>query len=250
VEIARRFTDSVEILAMDKLDLALARNRSVALATQPWILSLDPDESIALSALPNLHRLLDDQEAHAYTFHVNNHQKDGPPVMSLAVRLFRNDPKIRYSRPVHETVEQSLMVYAGVVVRPSHITLEHHGYLKDDAFVEGKMVRYFERNREYREEHPEDPMPWFNEAMHLLNEGREEEAASFLSRATRLDPGFLSPRSQLAYLFQERAMRLWQSLLEAMPADHPLRPQAERALGTLSAMTPPRPPVGKARSGG
>ena len=248
-EIARRFTENVEILAMDRLDLAHARNRSVALATQPWILSLDPDESIALSDLPNLHRLLDDQEAHAYTFHVSNHQKDGPPVMSLAVRLFRNDPKIRYSRPVHETVEQSLMVYAGVVVRPSHIALEHHGYLKDDAVVEAKMVRYFERNREYREEHPEDPMPWFNEAMHLLNEGREEEAASFLSRATRLDPGFLSPRSQLAYLFQERAMRSWQSVLEAMPADHPLRPQAERSLNALSAMTPPRPPVGKARSG-
>lgn len=248
--IARRFTDKVETLAMERLDLAHARNRSIALSTQPWILSLDPDETMALSDLPRLQRLLDDVDAHAYSFQVSNHQKDGPPVMSLAIRLFRNDPRIHYSRPVHETVEQSLMAYPGVVVRPSRIALDHHGFLKDDKVVEGKLVRYFERNREYREQHPDDPMPWYNEAMHLLNEGREDEAVSFLSRATRLDPGFLSPRSQLAYLFQERAMRLWHGLLESMPPEHPLRPQAQESLRALAAMTPPRPAVGKARGGG
>lgn len=248
ITIAKRFTDKVESMTMDTFDLAKARNRSIGLATQPWILSLDPDEAIVHDDMPRLQRLLDDLEATAYSFHVRNHQKGVPPVMTLAVRLFRNDKRIFYTRPVHETVEQSLAAHRGATVKPSAIAIEHYGYLKPDAQVEGKIQAYFERNKAYRMRNPEDPLPWFNEALHHLNEGREEEAVSFLTHAMRLDQSFISPRSQLAYLFQERAMRLWQAVYERVPPEHPLRSMAAESASLLRQMTPPRPQVGLART--
>jgi hypothetical protein len=59
--------------------------------------------------------------------------------------------------------------------------------------------------------------------------------------------GFLSPRSQLAYIYQERALGLWRSLVERLAPDHPLREVAQETLEGLSRMTPKRPLVGLRR---
>jgi GT2 family glycosyltransferase len=245
--IARLFTDKVAHFASERLELDRARNQCLGLATQPWILSLDPDEEIALGDLPHLQRLMDDEEVDAYSFPVANHQKEGPPVRTVAIRLFRNDPRIRYSRPVHETVEASLAAHPELVGRPSDIVIQHFGFLKDDDAVERKITRYFERNREYREANPRDAMSWYNEALHHLNEGREEDAIAFLVRAAQLDDSFLSPRSQLAHVYQGRALQLWQSVAAATPPNHPLNAVALEACERLQAITPPRHPVGAAR---
>jgi glycosyltransferase involved in cell wall biosynthesis len=249
LDIARRFTDRIAEVPSEKLALDQLRNRCLTLATQPWILVMDPDEELALSDLPRLQRLMDDLQVHAYTFHVSNHQKEGPPVMTLAMRLFRNDPRIRFSRPVHETVEQSLRAHPELAVRPSHLPIQHYGFLKEDRVVEGKLQRYLEANREYRAANPGDAMSWYNEALHYQNEGNEEEAQRFLRQAIQLDPGFLSPRSQLALILQEQAMRLWSSLLERTPAEHPMYRIALEALELLRRVTPTRTSIGSAREG-
>jgi len=246
-DIAGRFTDRIARMDTGDLDLDVLRNRCLELATRPWILSLDPDEEISLDDLPRLQRLMDDLEVHAYTFQVANHQKERAPILTLAVRLFRNDPRIRYSRPVHETVEQSLKRHPELVVRPAEMAIQHFGFLKPDEQVEQKIERYYRRNRRYREEHPEDPLGWYNEALHLQNEGRADEAMNLLERALELDPAFLSPRSQLAFMLQERALGLWREMLERMPPDHPVRHLAVQNYQTLSSVTPSQPLVGNAR---
>lgn len=209
---------------------------------------MDPDEELASHDLTRLRRLMDDTDVDAYTFQVSNHQKEGPPMMTLAARLFRNDPRIRYSRPVHETVEQCLAAHPALVVHPSNVPLQHYGFLKDDESMEAKLLRYYERNREHRQEHPEDAMGWYNEALHLQNEGREAEAQHFLARAIELDPLFLSPRSQLALMYQEQATRLWSSLVERTSPEHPVHRVALEALELLYRVTPGRPAVGRARA--
>ncbi|WP_437960381.1 hypothetical protein WME76_12545 [Sorangium sp. So ce119] len=57
-----------------------------------------------------------------------------------------------------------------------------------------KLSRYLETNQRMREEDPADPMPWYNEGLHLLNDGRDDEAIAFLERAMVLGQRFLSPR--------------------------------------------------------
>ena len=247
VEIARKFTDRVQIHRTDRLDLAEVRNVGLAMATQPWILSLDPDEEIAQWDLPRLVRLTDDPDAHAYSFEVVNHQKDTPPIMTLAVRLFRNDPRIRYGRPVHETVQPSLEKHPELLVRPSRVPIQHYGFLKDDATVESKLESYLEACQRMREEDPTDPMPWYNEALHLLNDGREEDAILFLERSIALGTRFLSPRTSLAQIYQTRALALWRSVDAELPPDHPVRPAAEDSIAALDRVTPPRTRIGLAR---
>ena len=249
VDVARRFTEHVEQLEADpqELDLGQARNRSLELATQPWVLCLDPDEELWADDLPRLQRLLDDPQCLAYSFEVLNLQKDVAPVVTVAVRLFRNDPRVRFSRPVHETVEQSLRRIPDAVVRPSGISIRHLGFLKEDQQVQRKLDAYYQRNRRYMEQQPDDPMPYYNEALHQLNEGQEEEAERLLVQTLERDPAFLSPRAQLAYILQQRAMRLWRAVLHQSAPDHPLATEARRALDGLAAATPRRPLVGAAR---
>ncbi len=245
IDIARRFTDKIETHRTSRLDLAEVRNVSLALASKPWILSLDPDEEIAHWDFPALVRLTDDLDVHAYGFEIANHQKEGPPVNTIAVRLFRNDPRIRYGRAVHETIQPSLDAHPELVVYPSHVRIQHYGFLKDDRFMEHKLSLYLEANQRMRAEDPTDPMPWYNEGLHLLNDGRDDEAITFFERAILLGPEFLSPRSSLAQIFQFRALALWRSMLRDLPADHPVRTTAEESTAVLERITPPRNVIGE-----
>ncbi|WP_437589204.1 glycosyltransferase [Sorangium sp. So ce1000] len=247
VEIARRFKGRVRVHRTDRLDLAEVRNVGLEMATRPWILSLDPDEELAHWDLPRLVRLMDDLDVHAYSFEIANHQKDGPPVMTIAVRLFRNDARIRYGRAVHETVQPSLDRHPELVVRPSGVEIQHYGFLKDDGIMEEKLSRYLEANQRMREEDPADPMPWYNEGLHLLNDGRDDEAIAFLEKAMMLGQRFLSPRSSLAQIYQHRALALWQSMVAELPPGHPVRPTAEESAAALGRITPARMLVGQAR---
>jgi GT2 family glycosyltransferase/tetratricopeptide (TPR) repeat protein len=249
VEVTRLFTDKIGSFPAEKLELDQTRNQCLEMASQPWILSLDPDESIAVDDFPRLQRLMDDLEVDVYTFDVANHQKDQGPIMTVAARLFRNDPRIRYSRPVHETVEESAVRHPELRFKAAGMLIEHFGFLKDDAQVASKIRRYFERNREYREQSPDDPMPWYNEALTYLNEGREEDAVAFFRKAIELDPDFLSARSQLAYIYQERAMELWRSLGARTPPGHPMHARAENAFRALEGITPQRPVIGRNPNG-
>jgi glycosyltransferase involved in cell wall biosynthesis len=248
LEIAGLFTDKVEHFDMPGLELAQARNRSLALAEQPWILSLDPDEEIAFWDFPKLQRMTDDLETHAYTFEVINYQKEGAPIITNNIRLFRNDRRIYYTHPVHETVERSLQHFSEAVIKPADLPLHHFGYLKEDRQIQQKLEAYLVRNKAYREANPHDPLPWFNEALHYLNEGNYQEAIFFLNKSLELDPDFTAPYGQLAYINQEHAICLWDNLLQRMPPDHPGRPQAQQTLDNLQNLTPPRRLVGEARA--
>ena len=249
LRIAERFTDRITRQQAAELDLAAARNQSLQMARCPWILSLDPDEQIALDDLPALQRLTDDEEAQAFVFAVDNHQKDTPPVVTSAIRLFRNREQIRYTRPVHETVEQSLQKL-GLSAWPAGIRIQHHGYLKSDEQVQQKLDAYFHCNRRYQQQHPDDPVGYYNEALHHLNEDREEQAIEYLEQTLAVDPSFVSALGQMALVYQERAMRIWQAVLERTPPDHPLQHEARRALGHLHPATPRRPVVGIFRNTG
>lgn len=247
LDIASHYTEKIERMVMNGLELDKARNQAIAMTKMPWILVLDPDELIERRFLPHLQRLTDDSEAHAFSFEIANHQKDGKPIATLAIRLFRNHPELYFHRPVHETLEHSLRSLQESVVKPAGIPIDHYGFLKTDHRVQEKLELYFQTNKAYRMAHPQDPMPWYNEALHYLNEGQQLEACRFFEQALDLDAEFLSPYAQLAFIHQEQALRLWDSLLKQATSDHPVRSQAINTINALAEVTPPRPLVGDAR---
>ncbi|MEK7392357.1 MAG: glycosyltransferase family 2 protein [Fibrobacterota bacterium] len=140
VEIARSFGAVVGFRPWDQ-DFSAARNAGLELSTGDWVLQIDADEEIDRDSVT---RLREDLESGPPCRLVDVLLLDGttkPGTVKLP-RLFRRDDKIRYRRPVHESVLDSL-ADAGL---PSPIACElklvHHGYQPQMVESRGK----FERN--------------------------------------------------------------------------------------------------------
>jgi glycosyltransferase involved in cell wall biosynthesis len=120
-EIAKKFTDNIYDFEWND-DFSKARNFSISKATKDWILVLDPDEKIEKDDLIQLKRTIEKQQLLEaggggwagqigvlgyrliqQTYHNNE-------IISIRgiCRLFKNDDKIRFTYPIHETVRESI----------------------------------------------------------------------------------------------------------------------------------------------
>lgn len=147
VDVAKKYADRLESFTWID-DFSAARNYSLEFATQPWILVLDADELmssegftktaelITTDAYDGFYltqrlyhnekmksdnwRLVDDQDAFSqdYLGYLENR----------ILRLFRNDPSIRYSGNVHEIVDFSI---ASDRIGDSGVPIHH--YHENDA---------------------------------------------------------------------------------------------------------------------
>jgi len=126
-------------------DFAAARNAGLELAECAWVLVLDCDEEVATPSLSaqSIETCCTDQRSVGYLIEIENLQLGSDAVRHQALRMFRNDPRIRFSNPVHESVAES--IYANwpdrpLSVAPFHLT--HHGYMQ------GRNAEKYERNLE------------------------------------------------------------------------------------------------------
>lgn len=111
-------------------DFAAARNHALDRARSAWILYIDADERLSISddALP---RLLSDAGKVAWKLRLQ------PRVGWTAyseLRLFRNDPRIRFEGVIHETIWPGVNAVAsadGLDVGICDLTLRHVGYEAD-----------------------------------------------------------------------------------------------------------------------
>jgi glycosyltransferase involved in cell wall biosynthesis len=124
-------------------DFAAARNESVRHATGDWILWLDGDEWLAHDQSVKLRTLLSGltHENAAYVMKQRSAmpQVNGSATVVDQVRLFRNDPEIRWRYRVHEQILPALRV-ARHDVHFTDIFVEHTGY-QDAALLRRKTER-------------------------------------------------------------------------------------------------------------
>jgi len=125
-EIARQHGAKTGFRAWDQ-DFSAARNASLDLASGDWILQIDADEEIDPTSLEGLRLELENGPPCRL---VEVQLLDGtssPGTVQLA-RLFRRDARIRYARPVHESVVDSLSQANLPPPSPCSLRLIHHGY--------------------------------------------------------------------------------------------------------------------------
>lgn len=122
-------------------DFSVARNRSLAAATAPWILVLDADEWLEPAAAAGIAERARREPAEAFELIQNNADASGHRIRNAIVRLFPRRPEVRYVHPIHEEVNLTL-VRAGIPIRPTDLLIEHSGYV--DA---GRMAEKLRRNR-------------------------------------------------------------------------------------------------------
>lgn len=124
-------------------DFAAARNESLRHARQPWVLVLDADERLVTPAeVSVLSTIPADVGGLLVTVRsVTTAGASSPtPYATQVLRLFRNDPRLRYEGIIHEQVLPSLL-RAGYRCLPSRIGIEHDGYNLDPAVLRAKQER-------------------------------------------------------------------------------------------------------------
>jgi glycosyltransferase involved in cell wall biosynthesis len=120
------------------LDFSEARNRALDLSTGSWILYIDADERVRSESATTLRVELSDPSHAGYE--VLLHPRPGHTAYS-ALRLFRNDPSVRFRGIIHENIWPALYEYnarVGGIIGKSALVLDHEGY---EGNLEAKNAR-------------------------------------------------------------------------------------------------------------
>jgi GT2 family glycosyltransferase len=215
---------------------AQVRNLAKRHSIHPWILALDPDENFEPTDVQIISRLLD-EDTEAYLFECINYMEPfnpasgKPPVYATTetVRLFRNIPELYWSGVVHETLEDALLARQYRGSRPvlrSPVRLHHRGYLKSKDVRDKKFAAYEKMNlRQMEVTHGLDPRPYFNMAMHYMNNGDEAKAFEHMELADSLGMPSWRVKGQLGGMKLRQARKYLADALNMIPKDHPVHTQ-------------------------
>jgi tetratricopeptide (TPR) repeat protein len=173
-------------------DFAWARNQALAMATGAWIFVLDADERLAPGSRELLRALRkirpDGRGRWVRCRNYNDAEREIVASTNALVRIFPNDPAIRYRGTLHEFVTRD----AGENSIPAErtpIEIVHHGYTHDVMTSRAKPARNLRVSRLAFEAAPDDPVLVYNYAMSALLAGETDAAREQLERVTLLTAG-------------------------------------------------------------
>ncbi|MCL2283862.1 MAG: glycosyltransferase [Fibromonadales bacterium] len=241
VEIAQSCGAKIEHFAWNK-DFSAARNYSISKATSRWIIWLDADDRLPKATVEGLRERLNGEALNkVFYLVVCNSTREGKTGTRFSqIRVFPNNPKIRFEGKIHESPLSSIRK---LKLAEEKIPLEvlHTGY-EDPALVKEKQIRNMEL---FKEEYP-DPMKmdpnvmfhyascfeimedyenaviWFKKALEKAKKehydeykilipqvmariferlGKIDEAMNYLNESLKEDPCFEPSLSQKARLF-------------------------------------------------
>ena len=145
-------------------DFAAARNASLTAATGRWILCLDADERMTPALAREIRLVVKDEMAGAATLVMRNDLPDGHRREARLLRLFRNDPGIRFRHLIHEDVADDVDAYlqqTGLALRHLRGTVLHLGYVREVAASRDKKNRDLTLLRRTLREDPTDFYCWY-----------------------------------------------------------------------------------------
>jgi tetratricopeptide (TPR) repeat protein len=106
VEIAREFGSCVYHFDWCN-DFSAARNEALKYVQGKWVLVLDADEVLTASIVPEMKQVIK-SDRHLVINLVRQEVGASQSPYSLVSRLFRNHPEVRFSRPYHAMVDDSV----------------------------------------------------------------------------------------------------------------------------------------------
>lgn len=114
-------------------DFSDARNFSIGKATHDWILVMDPDETIDKKDLASLKKLISENKKDTLGYRIIQKTYFKNKIISIRgiCRLFKNDKKIKFIYPIHETMRESIKKLDGRIGR-SGIVINHYPKIDDN----------------------------------------------------------------------------------------------------------------------
>lgn len=142
-------------------DFSAARNEALKYVTGDWILVLDADETLTQKIVPQLKEVIQ-QEEYLLINLVRHEVGAEQSPYSLVSRLFRNHPDIRFSRPYHALVDDSVALICAMephwqIGYIPDVAIMHKGYQKDAIAQNNKYAKALLAMEEFLANHPEDP---------------------------------------------------------------------------------------------
>ena len=230
VAIARRLGATVHELAWPG-DFAPARNRALEVVRGDWVLVLDADERLRPEAREPLRRLMAEPDALVITLLRRELGAAQAPYSSVS-RLFRRHPDLRWSRPYHAMIDDSVLAIQARdphwrVLHCPEPALLHDGYRPERLLEAGKATRLRQAMEAELAERPDDAYAIAKLAGLELAEGRRERAVALLHRGLAANGGgaaaerfelLLALALALAPAGPEQAAALYHAAL-ALPLD-------------------------------
>ncbi|MEG0086179.1 MAG: glycosyltransferase family 2 protein [Niameybacter sp.] len=129
LEIARSYGAKVTQIEWEN-DFSKARNLSLELATQDWILVLDCDETLSKEDGKKLKNLFSQQIPYeGFHIHLNNYIGGRTISSVLVLRLFKNRKAFRFKGKIHEQVGPTIVALYGIESVPYiDLAINHYGY--------------------------------------------------------------------------------------------------------------------------
>ncbi len=151
IAIARRHGARVAEVAWDD-DFAAARNESLGMATGEWILWMDADDYLLPADCDKVARVRGLKPDRALYFSLANEGADRASFRQI--KMFPNNPEIRFERPVHETV-LPVINRMGMATAVTDVEVKHTGY-SDPASTRRKHEYYHGLMSAWLGSHPDD----------------------------------------------------------------------------------------------
>ncbi len=148
---ARRHGARVAEVAWDD-DFAAVRNESLAMATGEWILWMDADDYLLPADRDKVARVRRLKPDRALYFSLVNEGADRTSFRQI--KMFPNNPEIRFERPVHETVLPAIN-RLGLATAVTDVEVKHTGY-SDPASTRRKHEYYHGLMSAWLGSHPDD----------------------------------------------------------------------------------------------
>jgi tetratricopeptide (TPR) repeat protein len=202
VEIAQQLGAAVYHHAW-KDDFAEARNESLRHAQGDWVLVLDADETLIPDCLPSLRRAVQSPNCLAVTLLREEIGAQQNPY-SLLCRLFRRHSQIRFQRPYHETVDDSVAML--LAQEPSWelyslpmAAIAHDGYRPEAIAQQGKSDRAERIMSRYLKAYPQDAYICSKLGALYVAQGLNAEGLALLQQGLALQPEAAAIAYELHY---------------------------------------------------
>ncbi|MEO1747538.1 MAG: tetratricopeptide repeat protein [Pseudomonadota bacterium] len=250
IDIAKRFGCKIVCKPWEN-DFAKARNHAFEHADAEWCLYIDADERLFVPEGMSLSASLADNEAAAFFVRFIPKLNFTP---YHEVRLFRNDPRIRFRGNMHESAHDAIREVCladGLAIKPLDVLIEHHGYEGDPTT---KQHRNLPLLQQATREQPERVYIWAHMGETLAGLGRTDEARAALREAIRLSTNNSNRKQRVdgatAWVHLLRlevehdpaaALELGKTAMEQFPNQHAIRLQYASVLlqnGELEAARP------------
>lgn len=160
IDIAEAYGAKVESYTWQN-DFAIARNYGLQFAQGEWILVLDADEILDADVIPQIIELIN-QDQYILINLVRQEVGASQSPYSLVSRLFRKHPQIKFSRPYHAMIDDSVEAIRQVenywqVINLPMVAIKHYGYSRNVINQKNKSLLAASAMEKFYASNPQDP---------------------------------------------------------------------------------------------